>query len=288
MANYYQTTYSRILLNLVAGRLIHADETHVNFQKGKGYVWVLANMENVLYVYRPNREGDWLQELLVGFNGVLVSDFFSAYDSLGCEQQKCLVHLMRDMNEDLLSSPYDEDFKMLVLDFGKLLRGIIDTIDRYGLLKYHLHKHEADVDRYYRKLSDRSFTSEVAIDYRLRLVKYREKLFTFLRHDGIPWNNNNAEHAIRPFANYRKTSDGQMTETGLRDYLVLLSIYETCKYRGISFLRFLLSQERDIDGFHDPGRIKHSRPSLQVYPEGFHNLLRKEQVRMDRSIFPNG
>jgi hypothetical protein len=45
-------------LNLVAGRLIHADETHVNFQKGKGYVWVLANMDNVHYVYRPNREGD--------------------------------------------------------------------------------------------------------------------------------------------------------------------------------------------------------------------------------------
>jgi hypothetical protein len=75
MAHYYQVTYSRILLNRLAGRLIHADETHVNFQKGKGYVWVLANMENVVYVYRPNRDGDWLQELLIGFSGILVFRF---------------------------------------------------------------------------------------------------------------------------------------------------------------------------------------------------------------------
>jgi hypothetical protein len=46
-----------------------------------------------------------------------------------------------------------------------------------------------------------------------------------------------------------------MTASGLRDYLVLLSIYQTCKYRGISFLRFLLSREKDIDRFHDAGRI---------------------------------
>jgi hypothetical protein len=79
-----------------------------------------------------------------------------------------------------------------------------------------------------------------------------------------------------------------MTESGLRDYLLLLSIYQTCKYRGVSFLRFLLSQDRDLDRFHDPGRIKYSRPSLQVYPEGFHSFSRKEMAKMDRSVFPNG
>src|SRR5208337_1650780 len=64
MALYYQKTYKHILSNLLTGNLIHADETNVNFQIGKGYIWVLANMKNVVYVYRPNRDGDWLQELL--------------------------------------------------------------------------------------------------------------------------------------------------------------------------------------------------------------------------------
>jgi hypothetical protein len=33
-----------------------------------------------------------------------------------------------------------------------------------------------------------------------------------------------------------------MREQGLSDYLVLLRVYQTCKYRGVSFLKFLLSQ----------------------------------------------
>jgi hypothetical protein len=288
MAYYYRNTYRRILSNLLKGDLLHCDETHVNFKVGKGYVWVLANMENAVYVYRPTRDGDWLHELLMNFNGVLITDFYSAYDSLACEQQKCLVHLIRDMNHDLLSSPYDAEFKALISRFGVLLRSIVVTIDRYGLRQYHLHKHENDVEKFYRSLGDEAFSSELAHEYRKRLEKYREKLFTFLRHDGIPWNNNNAEHAFRPFANYRKSSDGQMTENGLRDYLVLLTIYQTCKYRGISFLRFLLSRQRDIDHFQDPGRIKYSKPCLQVYPEGFYNFQRNVRTKKREPIYPNG
>ena len=287
MVHYYQSTYKNILANLLKGKLIHCDETHVNFQVGKGYVWVLANMENAVYVYRSTRDGDWLQDLLIDFKGVLVSDFYSAYDSLACEQQKCLVHLIRDMNHDLLSSPYDEEFKMLVSEFGTLLRGIVATIDRHGLRYHYIHRHDKDVSRFYQCLSGRSFSSELAHDYWNRLSKYREKLFAFLQHDGVPWNNNNAEHAFRPFANYRKSSDGQMKECGLRDYLVLLTIYQTCKYRGISFLRFLLSRQRDIDHFHDPGRIEYSKPSLRVYPEGFYNYARKGRYKVQEPIYPN-
>jgi Transposase IS66 family len=151
--------------------ILHSDETHVNFRKGKGYVWALTNMENVAYVYRPTRNGDWLQEVLRNFKGVLITDFYSAYDSIECEQQKCLVHLIRDMNDDLLRNTFDEDFKWLVSQFGSLLRVIISTIDRHGLRQKHLRKHEAHVDRLYRNLNDRSFSSELADDCRRRLVK---------------------------------------------------------------------------------------------------------------------
>jgi len=70
-----------------------------------------------------------------------------------------------------------------------------------------------------------------------------------LDYDGVPWNNNNAEHAIKTFAMYRKMNDGTFTENGIRQYLILLSVYETCKYKDINFLEFLLSGETDIDNF---------------------------------------
>jgi predicted RecB family nuclease len=268
LAQRYRFTVRLILAKLIAGEIIHADETHVNFQKGKGYVWVLANMEEVMYMYRPSREGYFLHKLLKSFSGVLITDFFSAYESLLCKQQKCLVHLIRDMNHDLLSNAFDDEFKSLVSEFGKLLRIIMVTIDRYGLKRRHLNKHMKDVERFFSRLGGRQFHSDLAQAYQQRLTKHREKMFTFLQHDSVPWNNNNAEHALKHYALYREITDGQMTESGLCDYLVLLSVYETCKYKGVSFLKFLLSGEKDVDRFIESGAKRRKTTNLEVYPEG--------------------
>ena len=96
-----RTTAPEVLLRF----FLHVDETEITLQTGKGYVWVFTNLEEVVFMYRPNREGNFLQDLLKDFRGVLVSDFYSAYDSVACTQQKCLIHLMRDMNQELLNSP---------------------------------------------------------------------------------------------------------------------------------------------------------------------------------------
>jgi hypothetical protein len=42
----YRSTVRHILAKLIAGKLIHADETNTNLQKGKGYVWVLASIRS--------------------------------------------------------------------------------------------------------------------------------------------------------------------------------------------------------------------------------------------------
>jgi hypothetical protein len=103
------------------------------------------------------------------------------------------------------------------------------------------------VEKFFRWLLEEKFDSETAQSYQKRFEKNRGKLFTFLANDGVPWNNNNAENAIRAFAELRQVIGGTCTEKGLREYLVLLSICETCKRRGISFIDFMLSGETNID-----------------------------------------
>jgi hypothetical protein len=226
LSRYYDETYKELLRKIVAGKILHADETEVHVRRtGKGYVWVFTNLEEVFLVYRQSREGSFLRDMLREFAGVLISDFYTAYDSLPCEQQKCLIHLMRDFNHDLLGNPWDEDLKSLAAEFGRLLREIIATVDRYGLMRRHLGKHRRDVERFFRAVASRSYRSEVTQAYAKRLLKYQEKLFTFLNYDSVPWNNNNAEHALKKFADYREIVDGRFTEAGLHEYLVLLSIY---------------------------------------------------------------
>ena len=99
------------------GSLIHADETKVSIEGKDAFVWVFTKLEEVAYYYTATREGDFLQEFLRDFKGVLVSDFYAAYDSINCAQQKCLIHLMRDLNNDLLKYPFNEELKELVQRF---------------------------------------------------------------------------------------------------------------------------------------------------------------------------
>jgi hypothetical protein len=80
-----------------------------------------------------------------------------------------------------------------------------------------------------------------------RIVKNKDKLFTFLDHDGVPWNNNNAEHAVRAFTRLRNIMVTS-TPKGTKEYCILLSLQQTLRCRGIGFLDFLRSGKIEIDG----------------------------------------
>ena len=69
LAEYYKTTYHTLLKNILSGHLLHVDETEVKLQQGKGYVWVFTNLEEVVYMFRPNREGDFLRGCSRTFTG---------------------------------------------------------------------------------------------------------------------------------------------------------------------------------------------------------------------------
>jgi Transposase IS66 family len=248
-AGRHAATYERLKEKLRRGTLIHGDETKVALKKHSGHVWAFTNLEEVVYIYTPTREGTILAEMLDGFGGVLVSDFYSAYDSAKCAQQKCLIHLARDINDDLFHSPFDEGLKGLAQAFVAVLKPIVDTIDKFGLKCCHLRKHKQDVERFIRLVDSADYQSEAARKYQNRIQKYRSSLFTFLDHDGIPWNNNNAENAIKRFASRRKMMGASYVEQGIQDYLLFLSIYETCRLKGVSFLKFLRSGLFDLDAF---------------------------------------
>ena len=233
----------------MSGTLVHADETRTNRIGKQGYVWVFTNHEEVAFVFSESREASVAQNVLQGFEGVLVSDYYPGYDSIPSMQQRCLVHLMRDINDDLCKQPFNEEIKDIAQRFAVLLRLIVKSVDQFGLKARHLRKYRPDVDRFFKEILAHTYKTEMATGYQKRFAKNRDRLFTFLDHDGVPWNNNNAEHAIKAFARLRNIFGGTSTVKGMQEYLILLSISETCKNKGVSFLRFLLSQETEVDRF---------------------------------------
>jgi hypothetical protein len=280
IADFYETLHEDILTEILKSTVIHVDETTVRMRGAHGYVWVLTTMDKVYYCYRSSREAEFLREMLASFQGVLVSDFYAGYDSIQCEQQKCLVHLIRDIDDDLLRNPLDQELKGLAASLGRLLRTIIATVDRFGLRHRHLDKHKKEVERFLTNDAAGPFTSDLANKYKKRCDKYGLRMFTFLTHDGVPWNNNNAEHAIKRFVKYRRENDGRYTENTVRTYLILASVFETCEFNNVNTLKYLLSGSRSLDTLVRMGERK--KKSRMVASLGAEDTLHDTGGRASR------
>ncbi len=249
-AKYYAATEKRIAEDLLKSSLIHVDETKVNIQGANWYVLVFTDGQHVLFRLTDNRELTVVREFLTGYNGVLVADFYAGYDSIQCKQQRCWVHLIRNLNDDLREYPFDKEYETFVLEIRDLIVPIMEAVQKYGLKRPHLYKFMNQVQQFYQKvIIDKRYKSDLVCKYQKRFIRYRDSLFVFLEQDGIPWNNNAAERAIKHFAIQREVSKSPFHASVLSNYVVLLGIRQTGRVQDKSFFKFLFSGETDLDTF---------------------------------------
>jgi predicted RecB family nuclease len=263
-AEDYRRTESILLRRLRESLFVHVDETRLNIRGVDHYVWVFTDGKHFVFRLTETRETTVVQQLLSGYRGVLVSDFYPGYDALPWRQQKCWVHLIGDLNDDLWKFPFDEELQGFVSSVKDLIVPILKDIDRWGLRARYLHKFTKQVDRFYNTVIDgREYVLDAAKKYQKRFVRYRDSLFRFLEEDGIPWNNNAAERGIRHLAVQRSIS-GPLYSRGAVAYLELLGIAQTCRFQEKSFLKFLLSGEVDVDVFQSGKQLTISRQTTSI------------------------
>src|SRR5438094_463017 len=78
------------------------------------YVWTFTTDKYVIFQLSKTRESTIAHEFLKNYDGILISDFYSGYDAITCRQQKCWVHLIRDLNDDLWKYPFDSEYETFV------------------------------------------------------------------------------------------------------------------------------------------------------------------------------
>ncbi len=258
-SKYYTSTEKLITKNILESKIIHADETKISIQGVNQYVWVFTDSENVFLKMTKTREANMVHKFLENYDGVLISDFYPGYDSVKCSQQKCWVHLIRDLNEDLWKEPFNKELELFILSVNNLIVPILQTIQKYGSKKVHLNKYQKEINKFYKKnIYNIDYTFETTKKYQKRFKRHKNSLFTFMKQDDIPWNNNMAERAIRQLAVQRKIS-GSFSENAAPHYLRMLSISQTCRFKNKSFLKFLISEEKDIDKFKSKKVSKYSK-----------------------------
>ena len=160
------------------------------------------------------------------FQGVLVSDFYSAYNSVeGSKFQKCLVHLLRELKNVRQYKDISEDWS----EFEKKLKRLI----RDGIRLWRDKKPKITGEQYVhlRSLLEKRMDELLAVEWinpnvkrlQRRLLKYRNHLFTFLYNDAVPFDNNFAERAIRPAVIQRKNSGGNQSIDSAETQSILMS-----------------------------------------------------------------
>jgi hypothetical protein len=234
------------LVSILNSPFIHVDETQVNIKGINQYAWIFTNGIHVYFRLTETRETNMVEEVLSNYTGILISDFYPGFDSLKCKHQKCWVHLIRDINNDLWKFPFDTEYEKFVLELRNLIVPIFESMVKYGSQKRHFNKFKKSINRFYEKvISTKIYHSDITIKYHNRLEKYWDRLFTFTEIDNIPWNNNMAERGLRHLAVQRKIST--YFDSGIDVYLLFLGIMQTCRFQKKSFFKFLLSKKPPED-----------------------------------------
>ena len=227
--------YEQIQREALQSAVLHGDESGWRVNGQTHWLWCFANTTLSYFLIDRSRGHPALRKFFIQeFAGVLVSDFWGAYNAVVCAlRQTCLVHLLRDLEHvEKYKSPGPH-----WPAFAKLLRRLLADAIRLWRRRDELppETYASRRQRLTARLDELiAATWEDAQARRLikRLRRHRDDLFTFLDHPGVPFENNLAERAIRPAVIIRKNSYGNRSEQGADIQAILMSVFFTLKKRG--------------------------------------------------------
>jgi hypothetical protein len=232
-----------------ASPVVHADETGWREDGANGYVWTVSNATELLFV-RGSRERAVL-EATIGdaYDGVLVSDVYSAYTSYDGRHQYCWAHLLRDVDE-LVGQHADDAAVRGWADavHARYRRATADAADstraparcRQQRLGY-----EAELGALGAPfLGDDAAPPRVLCE---RIAKHLSEVFVFVEDPAVPATNNAAERSLRHLVTMRKISGGTRSATGTATKMTLATLFGTWHLQGLNPLeqcRTLLTQSQ--------------------------------------------
>lgn len=237
IARLFGPAYARLLELMRQQAAIHIDETSWRVDGVPHWLWVFVNDVVALYVVSRSR-GSKVPQALLGsdFDGVAISDFFSAYSPLDVEKAKCWAHLLRDSHDYAKGQEADSERTR----FHRSLHGLFVEM---GLALEQVQADQAGRMQVYDAMREKlwQFATEHWRTWQCqqlaaRIQKYLDDLVVWLKNPAVEATNNAAERALRGAVVTRKTSFGSRSKRGAQSFARLLSIIMTWERQGKDFL----------------------------------------------------
>ena len=277
--------FDALIANLKQSSKLFMDETRAPVldpgrQKTKtGYFWALARDDRpwsgaappgVAFTYAPGRGGQYADDILKGFSGVLQVDGYAGYNRLlkrteqGIQLAYCWAHARRKLHEVAKNSsaPIAEDGLKQIAALYRIeadIRG--QSLDvrlaaRQERSAPRIAAFEIWLTANRARVSAKSPLGE-ALKY---IAKYWDGLNLFLADGRIEMDSNAVERTIRPIALNRKNALFAGHDVGAENWGVIASLIETCKLNGVEPHAYLSATLTAIVGGHKQNRIDELLP----------------------------
>ena len=233
-----RTAADTILTAIRGSPVVHGDETGWRENGQNGYLWSLST-PRLRYFHRDSRRKEVVDTLLgEQFGGVLVTDFYAAYDHYPGPHQRCWTHLLRDLHDLRRTHPADAG----VARWARAVRRVYDAAQadpgppvalpvgaQVVWRRQQQRRYETVLGRLCQRYAKQPVPQRVLCE---RIVKYLPELFTFIADPRVPADNNAAERSIRPLAVVRKISGGTRSAAGTLTRTVLWTLTATWQVQG--------------------------------------------------------
>jgi transposase len=230
-----QPAVAALAVQVRASPVVHADETGWREAGHNGFIWTFSTPDRC-YLTHGGRGKSMVDRVLAGAEGVLVSDFYAAYDHYPGAQQKCWAHLLRDLHDLRVRSPADAALATWADAIQTLYTRAVaqsQALPAEAPARQQLrHTLMADLTTLCQPwLADA--TAPQAVLCR-RLLKYQHALFVFVLDPAVPSTNNAAERSLRHLVIARKISGGTRSAAGTTTRRTLASLFGSWRLRGLN------------------------------------------------------
>ena len=235
-ADAVQSEYDTILERVRNAPILYVDETSIDVQGKKHWIWAFTTPAETFVVIRNSRGTKVLIEVLTRrFKGMIVCDGWKPYAKFTNRIQRCWAHLLRESKD--LAEKIAEAVP-LHRALTRLHDKLIDALEsdpppetREKLL----HNAEATLKRWL----NRGYGSAKVEKLIGKIENGFDYWFTFVTHPGVESTNNRAERALREHVVQRKIVGTLRNRKGTSIHERIMTVLATWAQQGLNSLQMM-------------------------------------------------
>ena len=247
---YFETEVKKLLSQ---SPVVHFDETGTRINGQRNWLHVACTSQMTYYMAHTKRGSEAMDdmEILPGFSGTAVHDFWGSYFKYGCKHSLCNSHLTRELTGiyENYGQLWSNDMKALLLDAKKCVdetRTTSDCLEPDQIIQFEKRYDEIakigigvnpspiqPQDQLKKRGKKGQSKPKNLLD---RFIGYKNDILRFIHDFDVPFENNQAERDVRMMKVQQKISGTFRSTQGADSFCRIRGYISTVKKNKLSVI----------------------------------------------------